>query len=201
MNHPGRRAMTLTLLLSLLLTAAPACSGGTENAQEEIRRCSGSQFDPQLAEEFLRMLEDNPEIALGEKTGGSEVRVYIPGKVSPDVIGNTFAIPYSRYVLDLDDTIIEVDERFTDITGYSRDEVLGRMTQFDLIPTQDRGYYMLQVNNAFSHGNIAYLKHEIQRKDQTKIWVVCYGKRYYDSAEKAFRSEILIFRTTGGEAE
>ncbi len=172
-----------------------------EQAQEEIRRCAGSQFDPHLAEEFLRMLEDNPEIALGEKTGGSEVRVYIPGKVSPDVIGNTFAIPYSRYVLDLDDTIIEVDERFTDITGYSRDEVLGRMTQFDLIPTQDRGYYMLQVNNAFSHGNIAYLKHEIQRKDQTKIWVVCYGKRYYDSAEKAFRSEILIFRTTGGEAE
>lgn len=46
MNHPGRRALTLTLLLSLLLTAAPACSGGTENAKEETSAASPVQSQP-----------------------------------------------------------------------------------------------------------------------------------------------------------
>ena len=44
MNHPGRRAMTL--LLSLILTAAPACSGGTENAKEETAAASPVQSQP-----------------------------------------------------------------------------------------------------------------------------------------------------------
>ena len=172
-----------------------------EAAQQEIRRCAGTQFDPDLAMEFLRLLEENPDIAVGEKTGGDEVRVFIPSAVSPDVFGNTIAIPYSRYLLNLEETIIEVDDRFEAITGYTAGEVVGKLTQFDLIPQESRAHYMLQVNNAFSKSDIAYLKHELLRRDGTRVWVVCYGKRYYDSAEKAFRSEILIFRSTGAEGE
>ena len=85
------------------------------------------------------------------------------------------------------------------ITGYSSGEVVGKLSQFDLIPPESRAHYMLQVNNAFSRGDVAYLKHELLCRDGSRIWVVCYGKRYYDSAEKAFRSEILIFRATGAD--
>ncbi len=166
-----------------------------EEAQDEIRRCSGTQFDPFLAEEFLKMLEENPEIAGGEKTGGEEVRVFIQGAVNTDdVSGDTQNIHYSRYMLDLDDIIVEVDEEFEEITGYSSHEAVNEMSQYDLIPDEDRAYYIMQVNNSFNRGNTAYLKHKIVRKDGEVIWVVCYGKRYYDSAEKAFRSEIFIFR-------
>lgn len=171
-----------------------------ETAQEEIRRHAGVQFDPRLAEEFLQMLAENPDIALGEKTGGEESRGFIPRPLlEAGSKGNTFSIPYSRYMLDLDDTIIEIDDQFEEITGYSQADVVGRMSQFDLVPAEDRAYYMLQVSNSFARGNIAYLRHELVRKNGERIWVICHGKRYYDSAEKAFRSEINIFRCVDNE--
>ncbi|MBR1607207.1 MAG: HD domain-containing protein [Clostridia bacterium] len=173
-----------------------------EKAQEEIRRCAGTQFDPNLAEKFLQLLAENPEIALGEKTGGEENRGFINRAVFQAIDqGNTFAIPYSRYMLDLEDTIIETDDMFEEITGYARAEVVGRMSQFDLVPSEDKAYYMLQVSNSFARGDIAFLRHELVRKDGERIWVVCHGKRYYDSAEKAFRSEINIFRWPGEKKE
>ncbi len=58
---------------------------------------------------------------------------------------------------------------------------------------------MLQVNNSFAHGDIACLKHEMLRRDGTRTRVVCCGKRCFDSAWKAFRSKILIFRPTDGD--
>ena len=168
-----------------------------EQAQAEIRRCAGSQFDPDLAREFLAMLEENPEIAVGEKIGGEEVRVYIPTVSENDIEGNTFPIHYARYLLDIDDQIIEVDSRFEEMTGYTASEVQGRLSQFELIPPEDRGYYLLQVNRAFQSGSTAYLKHRLQRRDGSLIWVVCCGKRYFDSVARSFRSEILIFQTSG----
>ena len=162
-----------------------------EQAQAEIRRCAGRQFDPRIAEEFLKMLEENPDIAYGESVGGEEVRVFQQIQQELPVTGNTRPIVYSRYLLDLDDRIVEVDANFTQITGYSNQEAIA-MNQFDLIPQEDRPYYIIHVNNQFSRGNIAFLEHEIIRKDGTKLRVMCYGKRYYDSALKAFRSEILI---------
>ncbi|MBQ3281162.1 MAG: HD domain-containing protein [Eubacterium sp.] len=244
-----------------------------EAAQAEIQRCSGTQFDPMLAEEFLQMLDENPDIMLGEKTGG-EIRVFKeledpavvyggnPGtavrildtpvdqktgnadsKVTlnsgeratlnsggfddigpapkqeletdfydghPDDVccteepgtgaaagqeeENTSSVPFCHYILDIDDRIVEVDPMFTDITGFTPGEAIGNMTQFDLIPGEDRARYIDQVNEQFKNGNIAYLEHNILRKDGTRIRVNCIGKRYYDSAAKAYRSEILVSR-------
>ena len=95
-------------------------------------------------------------------------------------------------LLDLDDTIIEVDGSFEEITGYSAAQAVGKMSQYDLVPEADRPYYMIQVNNQFSRGSYAYLRHNLQRANGEIIQIICYGKRYFDSAEKAFRSEILI---------
>ena len=164
-----------------------------EAAKAELRRCAGTQFDPYLTEAFLQMLEENPEISQGRKTGGGEIRVFLPRAVSGGGNGNTFPIPYSRYLLDLDDVIIEADRRFEEITGYTRSEVLGKLTQGDLIPPEGRSFYMVQVNEQFAKGTIAYLRHELLKKDGSRVWVVCCGKRYFDPVEKSFRSEILIY--------
>ena len=164
-----------------------------EKAQEEIRNNTGTQFDPVLVEEFLKMLEENPEIALGEKTGGEEVHRLILDVMQTEESGSTKPVACSRYLLDVNEMIIEVDPRFEEITGYSRENVVGKLNQFDLIPEEDRSYYMMQVNNQFSKGDFAYLQHNLQRKSGEVIQVICYGKRYFDSAAKAYRSEILIF--------
>ena len=164
-----------------------------EKAQEEIRNNAGTQFDPVLVEEFLKMLEENPEIALGEKTGGEEVHRLILDVMHTEESGSTKPVACSRYLLDVNEMIIEVDPRFEEITGYSRENVVGKLNQFDLIPEEDRSYYMMQVNNQFAKGEFAYLQHNLQRKSGEVIQVICYGKRYFDSAAKAYRSEILIF--------
>lgn len=165
-----------------------------EEAQEELRRNAGTQFDPELAREFLAMLAEMPKAALEKHAEQELAREILPEAEPGNEKRDTFNIPYSRYMLDLDDVIIEVDDRFEEITGYSREDAVGRMSQYALISPESRGYYLVQVNQSFANGNIAYLKHDILRKDGSKVQVVCYGKRYYDSAEKEFRSEILIYR-------
>ena len=104
------------------------------------------------------------------------------------------SVPFCRYILDLDDQIVEVDPMFTDITGYTPEEAIGSMSQFDLIPNEDKPLYISKVNEQFKNGNIAFLEHDILRKDGTRIRVNCIGKRYYDSVAKAYRSEILVSR-------
>ena len=165
-----------------------------EAAQNEVRRCAGTQFDPYLAEEFLRMLGENPDIARGESTGAAEVKVFRQSALTAPETGNTVAVAYSRYILDLEDNIVEVDGAFAELTGYTAAEAVGRMSQFDLIPAEDKAYYMVQVNNQFMRGSIAFLEHDIERKDGSRIRVNCIGKRYYDSAVKAYRSEIFVSR-------
>ena len=161
-------------------------------AQEEIRLNAGTQFDPVIAETFLALLAEQPDIALGEKTGSGFKLHYRPIDQHSEG-GNTQPVPYSRYLLDVDDIVIEVDDRFERITGYTREEAVGKLSQYELIPPEDRAHYLVQVNNQFGSGSIAYLRHEILRRDGVKTTVICYGKRYYDSAVKALRSEILIF--------
>ena len=166
-----------------------------EAAQEEIRVNAGTQFDPTLAAEFLKLLEEYPEIARGEKV---DMSLEWDGRSAPTMdvqaTGVTVPIAYSRYMLDLSETIIEVDGRFEEITGYAREDVVGRMTQFDLIPVEDRAHYVLQVSKQFGQGDMVYLRHEILRKDGARIQVACYGRRYFDSAVKAYRNEIIIFQ-------
>ena len=163
-----------------------------QEAQDEIRRCSGTQFDPNIAAEFIRMLEENPDIAGGEIVGGEEVRVFSQKTQDVPESGNTRNVLYSRYLLDIDEYIVETDNNFTQITGYSAQDAIGRMKQFDLIPPEDLAYYIIQVNNQFSRKSIAFLEHELVRKDGSRIEVMCCGKRYYDSALKVYRSEIII---------
>lgn len=164
-----------------------------EKAKKEIRDNAGTQFDPYLAEEFLNMLEENPMMGVGEKTGTSEVRVFRQGEELDTAAGNTSAVLYTKYSLDIDDTIIEIDDYFEKMTGYSRNEVIGKMTQFDLIPPEDKEQYIAHVKKQFVKGDIAYLRHRILCKNGDIIQVICNGERYYDSSVRAFRSTLLVY--------
>ena len=137
--------------------------------------------------------------------GAAELEIFPTddmGRMRPDALpaldagSSGFAVPiaYSRYILDLNSVIIEADARFEEITGYPVSEAVGHMTQLDLIPMEDRGFYLLQVSEQFTHGSMVYLRHAIQRKDGERIQVACYGRRYFDSAVKGFKNEIIIFR-------
>lgn len=162
-------------------------------AQAEIRDNAGTQFDPEIARAFLDMLAENPDLAAGEKVGGQAQRPQAVPAPQPAGEGVTAAISFSRYILNSDNVIIETDAQFETITGYSAADAVGKMTQFDLIPAEDRAHYMIMVSNQQAKGSIIYLRHDIQRKDGGKVRVACCGKKYFDSATKTFQFEIIIF--------
>lgn len=164
-----------------------------ETAKKEIRDNAGTQFDPYLAMEFLSMLDESPELAQGEKTDAADLRTFRKAAQEDLLTGNTAPILYTAYTLDVDDVIIEADDYFETMTGYAREEAVGTVTQFDLIPETDIQLYRQQVFAQFERGDIAYLFHRLKCKDGTIKKVVCHGERYYDSSVKAFRSAIRVF--------
>ena len=165
-----------------------------EAAQAEIRRCAGTQFDPDLAAEFLKLLEENAALAVGEKVSGDVDQTYDMPVLPIESTGNAAPIAYSRYILDIDNRIVTVDDRFEAITGYSREEAVGKLYQIDLIPPEERTHYLIQVGNQLAHGDIAYIRHEILRRDGERVQVACCGRQFFDSAEKAHRTEIIVFQ-------
>ncbi len=163
-----------------------------EEAQEKLRKGAGSQFDPRLVEEFIGMVREDPDIAKGEHVGSAEVRSFRTAEIRDPGSGSTKTVEYTRYILDMDDRVSEADAGFTALTGYSAQEAVGKLSQLDLIPPEERTHYAAQVSNQFARGGIAFLEHELLRKDGSRVTVLCCGKRYYDSALKTFRSEILV---------
>ena len=163
-----------------------------EDAKKEIRDNAGTQFDPRLASEFLSLLEEDPSLAVGSRTGGGEIKTMEVDYAAENSSGLTRAVTYSKYTLDLDDVIIDVDDAFETLTGYSRADAVGRMTQFDLIPDDERENYINQVRRQLSVGSIAFLTHPLICKDGTVKQVICSGERHFDSSVRAFRSTILV---------
>ena len=171
----------------------------TEYAMKEIEDNAGSQFDPKMSKVFLKLLSESPELALGKKTGAGEIRVFRKTNMQAAGEGNTQPVIFCEYKLDIDDIIIDVGASFEDITGYAPADVLGKMTQFDLIPPEDLDQYVVQVGNQFAKSNTAYLNHRIKRKDGSIIRVVCHGERQFDSATRSLKSTIQIYETIHGE--
>ncbi|MBR2529054.1 MAG: diguanylate cyclase [Blautia sp.] len=171
-----------------------------EYAMKEISDNAGKQFDPDMAGEFLELLLESPELAVGKKTGAGEVRVFRTSAEQKAEAVNTQPVIFCEYELDVEDRIIGADPTFEAITGYSQDDYLGKMSQFDLIPPGDLDDYLVQVGNQFSKSNTALLRHRIQRKDGTILSVICHGERQFDSATRSFKSTIQIYEV-GDEKE
>ena len=170
-----------------------------EHAKKEIADNAGTQFDPRMAAEFLRLLEENPELARGDKTGADEIRVFKRTRKLAAHAGNTQPVVYCEYKLDVDERIIEAGQNFEAVTGYSPAEALGKMTQYDLIPPDDLEDYLVHLGNQFAHSNTAYLRHRIRRKDGSIISVLCHGMRQFDSATRSFQSTVHIYEDAAEE--
>lgn len=183
-----------------------------EEAKEEIERCAGTQFDPDMAKEFLTMLEEMPEIASGvveDETGISKDRgVVVPtigladsritssleyamaGEHQRNAPGS---VAFSRYIMDLEDRILSVDEDFEEITGYTDEDINGGwLTQSDLIPEAQRDDYFGKVSAQLAKSDLVFMEHDIVRKDGRHVHVLCLGKRHYDSASRTVRTEVTI---------
>lgn len=91
-------------------------------------------------------------------------------------------IDYATYKLGAQLEIIEVDDKFFELTGYTFDDVkeLG-LTQIDLIFDEDRDEYLKAIDEGVSRDGEAFLEHRIKRKDGTERYVFCLGKQETDS--------------------
>lgn len=173
-----------------------------EDAIKELTRCAGSQFDPSIVNEFIRMLpeindmkiEDNLDLlnVADTTTENSDAVETVNGFKT-----NVHKVVYCRYVLDENMRIIHIDDEFENLTGYTKEDLENnQMTQTDLLPEEDRTEYIRLVQEQLSRQNLAYFEHRLRRKDGSIAYVFCYGKVYYDSAEMAERSEVIVFDST-----
>ena len=169
-----------------------------DEAIAELERCSGTQFDPTLVKEFVPICRNmvgnvvpdeeklkTPADTIAEKTKTLE----------PDHSGehNVHGVVYSRYVLNAHNVIIDVDDNFEKLTGYSRNDIKEKpIEQQDLVPAEDVTEYLCFVSEALAKNPIAYCEHRLKRKDGTIIHVLCMGKMVYDSASHETRSEIIV---------
>lgn len=175
-----------------------------EEAGRELKRCSGTQFDPYIVGEFLAMLREREELV--EKTAGDmqEHVEKVDAEAADDAqnIGvdvrkgresTVHPVCYSRYILDSQQNIISIDDNFELLTGYQRKDIEnGRMSQADLIFPEERMEYFCQVNEQLGRNAMAFIEHRIKCKDGSMKFVFCYGKQFYDSAEREMRFEIII---------
>ena len=164
-------------------------------ALSELKRNARTQFDPYLVSEFIQLVK-NGDIVVNElNNSNATLEIFTESTEDLEIHDEergVFGINYSRYILDSENRIQEIDEKFTEMTGYTQEDIEAGMTQFDLIPEDEKPEYILTTNRLLAQSPFAYLEHAICRKDGRIIYVICYGRRYYDSAAKVNKSEILI---------
>ena len=176
-------------------------------ARAELQRCSGTQLDPFVVAQFLNVLDDlglvpQQEVA-GEEPADSAGSDFAPKSLPRSFTASEFeegaahglaAVDYMEYTLDANDRIIEIDERFTRVTGYTPDDIETlRPRQIDLIFPEDAEMYKAIVVEQMKHGSDALVEHRIRRKDGSARNVFCYGRRYYDSVTHELRVSVIAF--------
>lgn len=169
-------------------------SKSPEEAEQELLRCAGSQFDPEIVDAFLALLTSQnfgtDYEAEAETTVSSQDR-----SVHHDAVPETLLhqLPFSRYVLDQDMKVIFADSQFEKLTGYTQEDIRqGRVSQQSLIPPEQHWYYFHTVETVLSNQPSALFEHNLVRKDGSLEYVFCMGRIYFDSAAMQQRSEIVI---------
>jgi diguanylate cyclase (GGDEF)-like protein/PAS domain S-box-containing protein len=170
-----------------------------ENAVAELRRYAGTQFDPAIVSEFIQMLKDTVPDAKTEGGITENADVFSTlryEKVNEEKLKkNEFIheLQYSHYLLNDAMKIINIDDNFELLTGYSRKDVEdGGLGQMDLILPEDRTSYLCAINEQLANTKSAYLEHRIMRKDGSTLYVFCYGKMRFDTEEHLACTEIVI---------
>ncbi len=183
-DRPYRKAMTI-----------PA-------AIEELRKNAGTQFDPSITADFIGLLSEKYSLDPGktplqpESTAITVPESGQPARQAAAAKSKSFAahpLLYSRYLLDRSWKIVQVDDHFEELTGYSRQEAEhGSLNQTDLIPEEDRLDYMSKTASSFAQNLFALNEHRLLRKDGTTIYVFCYGRKCHDTVTQTDYFDIVI---------
>ena len=166
-------------------------------AMAELKRCAGSQFDPFIVSEFVRMLKEHltelKDVDAASPVAGGRLPDSTANAVNVDESCHVHLVPHSRYVLDENMRIISADENFEKLTGYTAKDIRERVIiQADLIPEEERTEYLCHTNACLAKNPMVFQEHRLRRKDGTDLYVFCYGRLYFDSVARAERSEIII---------
>lgn len=175
----------------------PAISKSEAKAQ--LRKDAGVKFDPYIAAEFIEMLDEEEQ--LDEEVLDTDKSIIDMQKFSETLTAdsidsessNMCPICYGKYKLDQNMNIIEVNEEFSRITGYTCDDIeTYDINQLDLILPEERLYYATLAKRLMQSEQAAYIEHRIRRKDGTAVYVLCFGRMYYDSADMQSKTEIIL---------
>ncbi|MGN0981981.1 MAG: diguanylate cyclase domain-containing protein [Candidatus Limivicinus sp.] len=158
-----------------------------EEACRELRRCSGTQFDPYIVDVFLQMI-----------TGSEKAEPMVQNRPEAEIdllhekTGLVNAVSCSKYILGPGERILEVDGQFEALTGYTAYDVAQSvLTQNDMIFEDDRELYWRMVAEQQAQG-LVYLEHRLRRKDGTGRYVYCTGLPYADPATGEKRVTIIV---------
>ncbi|MGN0046774.1 MAG: diguanylate cyclase domain-containing protein [Eggerthellaceae bacterium] len=174
-------------------------------AKEELARCANVQFDPIIVGEFLALLEEPESRQVIQELSGADRGADDAPFVAPKSLESLFTdnapsaesclriAEYSSYSLGDNMRIVEIDDAFTRMTGYTAQDVQDYgLTQLDLLPPEDRDDYLSLISSICAVDNEAYLEHRIRRKNGSTCFVFCYGRDVYDAVSHAKRARIVI---------
>ena len=167
-------------------------------AMEELRRCAGTQFDPNITAAFLQLLEELPEDEKTEK--GTEPRQ--PEMPDFAVLAKPARAPgeervrrinYARYITDGEMNILSANEGFEALTGYTAEDISRGLRHTDILCMDDRAEYLCELTEQLANNrSMAYLEHRIRRKDGAIRYVFCFGRNFFDSVSRTERTEIVV---------
>lgn len=175
-------------------------------AREELKRCAGVQFDPSIIAAFLELLEELHPLKDQPVPQKKDDDVSAPRGVKEvfsqaEENENIQAIKYSKYQLNQEFRIVSPDDYFTELTGYTPEDLdKYKLTQFDLIPVDDREAYNTMAQDFLSKHDELYFEHPLVRKDGSLREVVCLGRPFFDSVTHQPRNEVIVFDVSGTNA-
>ena len=171
-------------------------------ARSELLRCAGTQFDPNIVREFIAMLEEEDRkrgvtvttMSQEETSKSVEPAPARKQEIVRSAEKNVHRINSCIYYIEEDFAIVQADDQFEKLTGYSKEEALsGRINHMSLIFEEDKKEYLAYVLPENGRGEDLYLEHRLRRKDGSSIFVYCYGHTFFDSAVGRRRARITVF--------
>lgn len=175
----------------------------------ELRRCAGMQFDPTIVSEFIRILEENPNLGKTTSSGNEIVGVNTlkPNSSSEGISAQeknevsrecVHALEFMNYMLDAATLrILTVNKAFEEISGYTQQDVNElQLTQGDMVPEEDRVEYLCKVGEYLAKAPVAYLEHRFLKKNGDITYVYCTGRLFFDSVSRSSRIEVTVIDST-----